>query len=121
MFRAGSWTFLLRLPCRVLASFYGRECAFDIATKSDDHALKLVAIAAADEQAAQTLLHDIAMQPRSHGIPAASPLVASRPRNEVRQRREKGERLHCKQLKDCKFIDVQYIRLTTFVLRNMTQ
>ena len=40
-----------------LEKTYGRECAFDIATKSDDHVLKLVAIAAADEQAAQTLLH----------------------------------------------------------------
>ena len=33
-----------------LEKTYGRECAFDIATKSDDHVLKLVAIAAADEQ-----------------------------------------------------------------------
>ena len=43
-----------------LEKTYGRECAFDIATKSDDHVLKLVAIAAADEQAAQVLLHDLA-------------------------------------------------------------
>lgn len=27
-----------------LQKTYGRECAFDIATKSDDHVLKLVAI-----------------------------------------------------------------------------
>jgi hypothetical protein len=41
-----------------LEKTYGRECAFDIATKSDDHVPKLVAIAAADEQAAQP--HDLA-------------------------------------------------------------
>jgi hypothetical protein len=43
-----------------LEKTYGRDCAFDIATKSEDHVLKLVAIAAADEQAAQVLLHDLA-------------------------------------------------------------
>ena len=40
------------LAFTALKKTYGRECAFDIATKSDDHVLKLVAIAAADEQAA---------------------------------------------------------------------
>ena len=48
------------LAFTALKKTYGRECAFDIATKSDDHVLKLVAIAAADEQAARTLLHDLA-------------------------------------------------------------
>jgi hypothetical protein len=35
--------------------------------------------------------------------------VGQPPRNEVRQRWEKGERLNCKQLKNCKFIAVQYM------------
>ena len=49
---------------------YGRECAFDIATKSEDHVLKLVAIAAADEQAAQVLLHDLAtLSQKREGTP----------------------------------------------------
>ena len=38
---------------------HGRDTAFDVATKSDHHVLKLVAIAAADEQAAQTLLNEL--------------------------------------------------------------
>ena len=53
-----------------LEKTYGRECAFDIATKSDDHVLKLVAIAAADDQAAQTLLHDLAtLRQKREGTP----------------------------------------------------
>ena len=40
------------------ADTYGGECAFDIATKSDDHVLKLVAIAAADEKSALVLDDD---------------------------------------------------------------
>ena len=55
-----------------LEKTYGRDIAFDIATKSDDHVLKLVAIAAADEQAAQTLLHDLAtLRPEARGHAAA--------------------------------------------------
>ena len=53
-----------------LEKTYGRECAFDIATKSDDHVLKLVAIAAADEHAAQVLLHDLAtLSQKREGTP----------------------------------------------------
>ena len=40
------------------ADTYGGECAFDIATKSDDHVLKLVAIAAVDEKSAHVLDDD---------------------------------------------------------------
>ena len=58
-----------------LEKIYGRECAFDIATKSDDHVLKLVAIAAADEQAAQVLLHDLAtLRDKKDGTPAHNAL-----------------------------------------------
>jgi hypothetical protein len=39
---------------------YTRETAFDIATKSDDYMLKVVAIASADQNAAQILMHDLA-------------------------------------------------------------
>jgi hypothetical protein len=53
-----------------LEKTYGRECAFDIANKSDDHVLKLVAIAAVDEQAAQVLLHDLAtLSQKREGTP----------------------------------------------------
>ncbi len=38
---------------------YGRETGFDIATKSDDYMLKLVAVAAADQNAAQVLMLDL--------------------------------------------------------------
>ena len=55
-----------------LEKTYGRDTAFDIATKSDDHVLKLVAIAAADEQAAQTLLHDLShLAPEARGHASA--------------------------------------------------
>ena len=64
-----------------LEKTYGRECAFDIATKSDDHVLKLVAIAAADEQAAQTLLHDLAtLRPEARGHAAAQRRALAAPR-----------------------------------------
>ena len=53
-----------------LEKCYGRDAAFDIATKSEDHVLKLVAITAADEQAAQVLLHDLAtLSQKREGTP----------------------------------------------------
>jgi hypothetical protein len=58
-----------------LEKTYGRDTAFDVATKSDDHLLKHVAIAAADEQAAQTLLHDLAtLRDKKDGTPAHNAL-----------------------------------------------
>jgi hypothetical protein len=53
-----------------LKKTYGRDTAFDIATKRNDHVLKLGAIAAADEQAAQVLLHDLAtLRQKREGTP----------------------------------------------------
>ena len=53
-----------------LEKTYGREFALDVATKSDNYVLKLVTIAATDEQAAQTLLHDLAtLRQKREGTP----------------------------------------------------
>ena len=73
-----------------LEKTYGRECAFDIATRSDDHMLKLVAIAAADEQAAQTLLHDLAtLRQKREGSTQRRALAAPR------QPRTRSRALRC--------------------------
>jgi hypothetical protein len=54
------------------------------------------------------------IQPLSRGMPAAvlksyQAFAGQLPRNEARQRWEKGERPHCQQIKKCKFVAVQYM------------
>jgi hypothetical protein len=53
-----------------LEKTYGRECAFDIATRSADPMLKLVAVAPADQHAAQVLMRDLhTLRDKKDGAP----------------------------------------------------
>ena len=53
-----------------LEKTYGRECAFDIATRAPTTCSSSWRIAAADEQAAQTPLHDLAtLRQKREGTP----------------------------------------------------
>jgi hypothetical protein len=63
----------LPAPCSVRCVQVGA-----VATKSDDQVLKPVAIAAADEQAAQTLLHDLAtLRQKREGTPQHNSALAA--------------------------------------------
>jgi hypothetical protein len=58
------------LAFNAIEKCYGRDAAFEFAAKSTEPMLKLVAVASADQDAAQALMHDLrTLRDRKDGTP----------------------------------------------------